>query len=1322
MSNLASPGPLVSPSPASASTDDTPNASGPLHLDTVRQNGQEVTVVRDAEGHIVFPTEVPPATTSPTSPERSAIAPPPAPPRSKSHQPEPQQPPSKQRDSPGPDAHPRLSKSEPIGPRADHRRKQPSRPRMGTPGPGLDGQGPSNRSATTTGARDRRAFTFPHKMKRSGTNISQLNRAMTSYGGYTSSSESSESESDSDSEQQQHKQYGRFHIGNEHYRTRGRVSKRDGRLSISLKDTSNTGYLAKALGTAARKLVPLKPDEGESRPHLERADSGATEIGPDTISCPKLNIVIMVIGSRGDAQPFLKVGKVLKEQYGHRVRIATHPAFREFVEKDSGLEFFSVGGDPSELMAFMVKNPGMIPTLESVKAGDIGRRRAAMAEMFDGFWRACINATDDEKDTRNLKMMGERDPFVADAIIANPPSFAHIHCAEALGIPLHLMFTFPYTPTQAFPHPLASIKKSNVDPGYTNFISYPLVEMMVWQGLGDLVNNFRVKTLGLDPVSTLWAPGATYRLHVPFTYMWSPGLVSKPSDWGPEVDVSGFVFLDLASTFKPPSPLTTFLSASEEPPIYIGFGSIVVDDANRFTNMIFDAVKLAGVRALVSKGWGGLGGDSLDVPDNILFLDNTPHDWLFPKVRACVIHGGAGTTAIALKCGKPTMIVPFFGDQHFWGSMVGNAGAGPEPVPYKSLTAEKLAEGIKYLLTDEAVKAAGEIAKSIEKEGDGAENACKAFHKHLVLAGKNSMRCSILRDKVAVWQLKNTNLRLSAMAADVVVDRGYVSWKKLRLLRHNEWNDFEGPGEPVTGVAGSLVSSAGKVFKGIGGVPYRIAKGREERRERKERRRRRAVKKSEGKAGDGDGKDKKEEVEENNEEGKQATDGGKGGTNGKRKEDGEDTESRPGPPDTTEAVDHAADSGENAPDEEEAKNIKTTTSNAIHRRDTQQTTSTTATDEDTPAEEFVTQVGRGAYKSASALARAPVDLSLALVQGFHNAPRLYGDDTVRRPIRVTGIKSGLHAAGHEFVYGIYDGWTGLVRLPVRGARDGGLRGFVTGVGMGVTGFVLKDIAALFGPVGYTLKGVVKQAERGRQPIKYIRRARIMQGQREMSFLSELEKKQRAEDVIKGWDIMRSLWAALDLEEKKKGGLKVKLGMRKRGKRGLGAVFESVETAERAFVALKRGEGVESVVGQEKGREGEDRGKSSAIAAKEKKKGSDVKGSEKRSLEQRSNKGAADDGESGDRPDVGQEKVRVNGGGLKGASGSNGAVTDPTLPNGGLGNVDGAGGGIGLSDDDAFGEEKTPVEESENPFSPSHKDVEKNKAENQRMMARVNGRA
>jgi len=341
-------------------------------------------------------------------------------------------------------------------------------------------------------------------LKRHATNTSKLNEAIwNSLDGGDDESTTSSSEDEDDREARNHRRgrargrhgrgsrgsYSRFNVGNDDFKTRGRVSRRDGRLNITVRETNNRGYLAKALGaTFLKHLGPTPEDETagitpvisqEGKAKDSRASSEATLTSG--LPRPKLNIVVMVIGSRGDIQPFLKLGKNLRE-YGHRVRIATHPAFKDFVQRDSGLEFFSVGGDPAELMAFMVKNPGMIPTMETLKKGEVGRRRDQMAEMFEGFWRACINATDDEKDVSNLKMMGAKAPFIADAIIANPPSFAHIHCAERLGIPLHLMFTFPYTPTQAFPHPLANIKKSNVDPGYTNFMSYPLVEMMTWQG------------------------------------------------------------------------------------------------------------------------------------------------------------------------------------------------------------------------------------------------------------------------------------------------------------------------------------------------------------------------------------------------------------------------------------------------------------------------------------------------------------------------------------------------------------------------------------------------------------------------------------------------------------------------------------------------------------------------------------------------------------------------------------------------------------------------------------------------------------------------
>ncbi|KAL8937913.1 MAG: hypothetical protein Q9216_004175 [Gyalolechia sp. 2 TL-2023] len=926
--------------------------------------------------------------------------------------------------------------------------------------------------------------------------------------------------------------YGKFSVGNDGFKTRGKVSKTSGRLDISVNETANKGYIAKALGaTLHHHLQSLRKASKEtdatedtliddshpqtSRPVLDTRVSTVTgvPIANRTTPRPKLNIVVMVIGSRGDIQPFLKLGKLLKEDYGHRVRIATHPAFKKFVEEDSGLEFFSVGGDPAELMAFMVKNPGLIPSLSTVKAGEIGRKRDSMFEMFQGFWRACINATDDENDPTNLRMMERRNPFVADAIIANPPSFAHVHCAERLGIPLHIMFTFPYSPTQQFPHPLANIKKSNVDTNYTNFMSYPLVEMMTWQGLGDLVNRFRVHTLGLEPVSTVWAPGQLFRMKVPYTYMWSPGLIPKPSDWGPEIDIAGFVFLDLASSFKPPDALSKFLEAGE-PPVYIGFGSIVVDDPDKFTNMIFEAIEMAGVRALVSKGWGGLGNEG-NAPDSVYMLENTPHDWLFPRVSAVIHHGGAGTTAIGLKCGKPTMIVPFFGDQPFWGAMVAKAGAGAEePVPYKDLTAERLAEGIKQCLSPEARANAEKLARDIELEGDGAKNAVESFHRQLPLQGKNSMRCSIIQDRVAVWELKQARLlQLSALAAKFLVDKKKVKWQELRLVRHKDWNDFEGPGEPLTGGGAALLNSAGGIVRGVGGTPIRWAKTFKKREKKQERRRGSSVPKSSGEGmGSPASQDASERISQTKSTAPSQHDGEYGMekhlSNGPTLEQGDQQElqnsASPGRNENGVPIGPIPSGQSPDPNEE-----------AVESDDTDGS-------EDNLAQDIAMDAGMGLAHTGEAIARVPMDLSLAIAQGFHNAPRLYGDTTVRTPMRVTGIQSGLRAAGEELVFGVYDGITGLWLQPYRGARDHGALGLVQGVGRGSGGFVLKNLAAVFGPFAYTMKGVHKEMIKSRQPTQFIRRARIAQGVQDLDALGEKERRVEDEKVEKAWAVVREV--------------------------------------------------------------------------------------------------------------------------------------------------------------------------------------------------------
>lgn len=154
----------------------------------------------------------------------------------------------------------------------------------------------------------------------------------------------------------------------------------------------------------------------------------------DVSEPPLMSIVIQVAGSRSEVQRFLALGKLLKEKHGHRVRLATHANFERFVS-EAGIDFFSIGGDPGELVEYMVGNPGLLPSVEGLWNGSVVRKQDFVAEILEGCWRSCIEPGNDGS------------PFVADAIIANPSSFSHIHCAEKLGIPLHLMSTW----VQPFP-------------------------------------------------------------------------------------------------------------------------------------------------------------------------------------------------------------------------------------------------------------------------------------------------------------------------------------------------------------------------------------------------------------------------------------------------------------------------------------------------------------------------------------------------------------------------------------------------------------------------------------------------------------------------------------------------------------------------------------------------------------------------------------------------------------------------------------------------------------------------------------------------------
>lgn len=272
----------------------------------------------------------------------------------------------------------------------------------------------------------------------------------------------------------------------------------------------------------------------------------------------------------------------------------------------------------------------------------------------------------------------------------------------------------------------------------------------------------------------MWGFQLLQRLRVPHYYLWSQSLIPRPADWSSHLNVTGFSFLEQSSTYTPPDDLAAFL-ANGPPPVYIGFGSIVVDDPKELTELLLEAVRLSGIRAIISKGWGGIGGD--DVPDNVYLIGNCPHDWLFQRVSCVVHHGGAGTTAAGIALGVPTVVVPFFGDQPFWGQMIARAGAGPQPVPFKQMTAESLAASIKFALQDDVKTAVQKMAAQIAKE-DGAAETLEAFEQDLRV---DDMRCHLCPQRLAVWRDKKTGMHLSGFATCVLVKAGKIHPRHLRL-------------------------------------------------------------------------------------------------------------------------------------------------------------------------------------------------------------------------------------------------------------------------------------------------------------------------------------------------------------------------------------------------------------------------------------------------------------------------------------------------------------------------------------------------------------
>jgi sterol 3beta-glucosyltransferase len=398
-----------------------------------------------------------------------------------------------------------------------------------------------------------------------------------------------------------------------------------------------------------------------------------------------MRITIITVGSRGDAQPYVALGLGL-ERAGHRVTIATHETFRPFVT-GHGLAFAHLSGDPREVLLLAASEQWLAS----------GRRRDLLVAG-----RAFLRSLPSVLDTMLADY--ERVAAGSDLLIYSAVAAPAASAAEQLGIPAVAALLQPLHPTRAFPS-IALPHSPRLGGGF-NLATHHVASWLAARPTRRAIDAWRQRTLGLPPLAghqPSWWSGPTGTTTI---YGYSPHIVPRPRDWGEGIHVTGYWVLEPDRSWRPGPALEAFLAAGP-PPVYVGFGSMTPHHAQRLTAIVLGALRRAGQRGVLVRGWGGLGDGgerAVPLPETVFAIDDVPHEWLFPRMAAVVHHGGSGTTGAALRAGAPSIVIPLGFDQPYWAARVAALGVGPRGVHRRDVTAEWLGDAILRAIGDSAMR------------------------------------------------------------------------------------------------------------------------------------------------------------------------------------------------------------------------------------------------------------------------------------------------------------------------------------------------------------------------------------------------------------------------------------------------------------------------------------------------------------------------------------------------------------------------------------------------------------------------------------------
>ncbi|MEU3555219.1 glycosyltransferase [Streptomyces fragilis] len=400
-----------------------------------------------------------------------------------------------------------------------------------------------------------------------------------------------------------------------------------------------------------------------------------------------MRILIAAAGSRGDIAPYTGLGAELRRA-GYDVTLAATEAFAPLAQA-AGLAFRRLPADTRG------------------RGGGTGRRdlmRTAAAFVTD-LGQGFADAVDDDTDL---------------LLLSTTTAPLGWHLTEATRIPSIGVYLQPTAPTGDFPPVVTGSRSLG---RHVNRAAGGLALRMTDRLYAPAVATLRHR-LGLPPASPSETRRRQERANWQILHGFSTALVPRPSDWRSGLQVVGNWWPHHDPAERLPAEIEEFLCAGPRP-VLIGFGSMASGHGERLGEIAARALRRAGLRGILQAGSAALAADG----DDVLTIGDVPHALLFPRLAAVVHHGGAGTSATALRAGVPAVTVPVTADQPFWAGRLAALGAATDPIPFPSLTVERLADALGSVVRQPAYGRAAARAAAHMGTEDGAGRTLRTVQR-----------------------------------------------------------------------------------------------------------------------------------------------------------------------------------------------------------------------------------------------------------------------------------------------------------------------------------------------------------------------------------------------------------------------------------------------------------------------------------------------------------------------------------------------------------------------------------------------------------------